>query len=156
MQPVLPIVFALAVQQIPLQAGMTLTYVHRNFDRNRDDEIRTWIVRMTAEESVWNAEWVANPCPGPEDHMSRREQLGARSMDFARGGTADQTVAEHRPHTLYMLSARLLRGARPRRAAWLPRAAAPPIRRSRSPGRTRSTCCPPGCCAASARARRWT
>src|ERR1041384_7624214 len=112
MQPVLPIVFALAVQQIPLQAGMTLTYVHRNFDRNRDDEIRTWIVRMTGEESVWNAEWVANPCPGPEDHMSRREQLGARSMDFARGGTADQTVAEHRPHTLYMLSARLLRGLR--------------------------------------------
>lgn len=110
MQPILPIVFALAAQQIPLQAGMTLTYVHRNFDRNRDDELRTWIVRMTDEESVWNAEWVANPCPGPEDHMSRRERLGARNMDFARGGTADQTTPEKRPHTLYMLSARLLRG----------------------------------------------
>lgn len=102
----------LASQQIPLQAGMTLTYVHRNFDRNRDDELRTWIVRMTDDESVWNAEWVANPCPGPEDHMSRRERLGSRELDFARGGTADQTTAEHRPHTLYMLSARLLRGLR--------------------------------------------
>ncbi|HTI06877.1 MAG TPA: OmpA family protein [Gemmatimonadales bacterium] len=112
MQPVLPIVFALWAQQIPLQAGMTLTYVHRNFDRQRDDEIRTWIVRMTDEESVWNAEWVANPCSGPEDHMSRRERLGARELDFARGGTADQTTAEHRPHTLYMLSGRLLRGLR--------------------------------------------
>ena len=110
MQPVLPIIFALAVQQIPLQAGLTLTYVHRNFDRKRDDEFRTWVVRVTDEESVWNGEWVANPCPGPDDHMSRREQAGARSMDFARGGSVDQTVAEHRPHTLYMLSARLMRG----------------------------------------------
>ena len=100
----------LASQQIPLEAGLTLTYVHRNFDRRRDDELRTWIVRMTDEESVWNAEWVANPCPGPEDHMSRRERLGARNMDFARGGTADQTVAERRPHTLYMLSQRLVHG----------------------------------------------
>lgn len=110
MQPVLPIIFALAVQQIPLQAGLTLTYVHRNFDREHDIELRTWIVRMTDEESVWNAVWVAEPCPGPEDHMSRRERLGARNMDFARGGTADQTTPEKRPHTLYMLSTRLLRG----------------------------------------------
>src|ERR1041385_3211560 len=110
MQPVLPIVFALAVQQIPLQAGMTLTYVHRNFDRNRDDEIRTWIVRMTGEESVWNAEWVANPCPGPEAPMWRPNQLGPGGMDFARGGTPDQPAAEPGPHTLSMLSARLLRG----------------------------------------------
>ena len=97
-------------QTIPLQAGLTLTYVHRNFDRNRDDELRTWIVRMSDSESVWNAEWVANPCPGVEDHMSRRERLGSRQMDFARGGTADQTLPEHHPHTLYMLSQRLWRG----------------------------------------------
>ena len=59
----------LAAQAIPLQTGLTLTYVHRNFDRIRDDEFRTWIVRMSDSESVWNAEWVADPCPGPEDHM---------------------------------------------------------------------------------------
>ena len=110
MQSILSVI--LALQAIPMQPGMTLTYVHRNFDRSRDDELRTWIVRMTDEESVWNAEWVANPCPGPEDHMSRRERLGSRQMDFARGGTSDQTMAERRPHTLYMLSQRLMRGLR--------------------------------------------
>ena len=102
----------LAAQAIPLQPGLTFTYVHRNFDRDVDIELRTWIVRMTDEESVWNAEWVAYPCPGPEDHMSRRERLGSRNMDFARGGTADQTLPERRPHTLYLLSERLLRGLR--------------------------------------------
>ena len=113
MQSILSVVVALhALQAIPMQPGMTLTYVHRNFDRSRDDELRTWIVRMTDEESVWNAEWVANPCPGPEDHMSRRERLGSRQMDFARGGTSDQTMAERRPHTLYMLSQRLMRSLR--------------------------------------------
>lgn len=110
MQPILSVI--LALQAIPMQPGMTLTYVHRNFDRDRDEELRTWIVRMTDEESVWNAEWVAAPCPGPEDHMSRRERLGARQMAFARGGTADQTHPEQRPHTLYMLSQRLMRGLR--------------------------------------------
>ena len=113
MQPILPIIVALhALQAIPMQAGMTFSYVHRNFNRDHDDEIRTWIVRLTDEESVWNAEWVANPCPGPEDHMSRRERLGSREMDFARGGTSDQTLPERRPHTLYMLSQRLMRGLR--------------------------------------------
>lgn len=96
-------------QAIPLAAGLTLTYVHRNFDRNRDDELRTWIVRMSDSESVWNAEWVATPCPGVEDHMSRRELGGAREMDFARGGTADQALPERHPHTLFMLSRRILR-----------------------------------------------
>ncbi|HEY6853696.1 MAG TPA: OmpA family protein [Gemmatimonadales bacterium] len=96
-------------QAIPLQAGLTLTYVHRNFDRNRDDEFRTWIVRMSDSESVWNAEWVADPCPGPDDRMSRREQAGARELDFARGGMMDQTLPERHPHTLYMLSRRILR-----------------------------------------------
>jgi outer membrane protein OmpA-like peptidoglycan-associated protein len=100
----------LAAQAIPLRQGLTFTYVHRNFDRNRDDEWRTWIVRMTDDESVWNGEWVANPCPGVEDHMSRRERLGSREMDFARGGANDQTLPERRPHTLYLLSQRLLRG----------------------------------------------
>lgn len=99
----------LAAQGIPMQAGMSLTYVHRNFDRNRDDEFRTWIVRLSDSESVWNAEWVADPCPGPDDHMSRREQAGAREMDFARGGMMDQTLPERHPHTLYMLSRRILR-----------------------------------------------
>jgi len=113
MQSILSVIgFLHALQAIPMQPGMTLTYVHRNFDRNRDDEIRTWIVRMTDEETVWSAEWVANPCPGPEDHMSRRERLGSRQMDFARGGTSDQTMAERRPHTLYMLSQRLMHGLR--------------------------------------------
>jgi outer membrane protein OmpA-like peptidoglycan-associated protein len=99
----------LTAQAIPIQAGMSLTYVHRNFHRNRDDEIRTWIVRVSDSESVWSAEWVADPCPGPEDHMSRREQAGAREMDFARGGTMDQTLPERHPHTLFMLSRRILR-----------------------------------------------
>ena len=67
-------------QVIPIASGLTLTYVHRNFDRNRDDEFRTWVVRASDSESVWNAAWVADPCPGPEDHMSRREQAGAREM----------------------------------------------------------------------------
>jgi outer membrane protein OmpA-like peptidoglycan-associated protein len=102
----------LAAQAIPMRPGLTFTYVHRNFDRDVDIELRTWIARMTDEESVWNAEWVAYPCPGPEDHMSRRERLGSRNMDFARGGTADQTLAERRPHTLYLLSQRLLLGLR--------------------------------------------
>ena len=102
----------LAAQAIPLRQGLTFIYVHRNFDRDVDIELRTWIVRMTDEESVWNAEWVAHPCPGPEDHMSRRERLGSRNMDFARGGTADQTLPERRPHTLYLLSQRLLLGLR--------------------------------------------
>ncbi len=44
--------------------------------------------------------------------MSRRERLGSRQMDFARGGTSDQTMAERRPHTLYMLSQRLMHGLR--------------------------------------------
>ena len=100
----------LAAQAIPLRQGLTFTYVHRNFDRNVDDEWRTWIVRMTDEESVWNGEWVANPCPGVEDHMSRRERLGSREMDFTRGGANDQTLPERRPHTLYLLSQRLWRG----------------------------------------------
>jgi len=110
MQPILSVI--LALQAIPMQPGMTFTYVHRNFDRDHDQELRTWIVRMTEEESVWNAVWVANPCPGPEDHMSRRERLGSRQMGFARGGTNDQTLPERRPHTLYMLSQRLMRGLR--------------------------------------------
>jgi len=113
MQPILSVILALHfAQAIPMQPGMTFTYVHRNFDRDHDDEIRVWIVRMTDEESVWNAAWVASPCPGPEDHMSRRERLGSREMDFARGGTSDQTLPERRPHTLYMLSQRLMRGLR--------------------------------------------
>jgi len=99
----------LGAQAIPLRAGLSLTYVHRNFDRNRDDEFRTWVVRMSDSESVWNAEWVADPCPGPEDHMSRREQAGAREMDFVRGGMMDQTLPERHPHTVFMLSKRILR-----------------------------------------------
>ena len=39
MQPILPIIIALA-QAVPMQPGMTLTYVHRNFDRDRDDDGR--------------------------------------------------------------------------------------------------------------------
>lgn len=96
-------------QTIPLREGLTFTYVHRNFHRDRDDEIRVWVVRQSEDESVWNAVWVNDPCPGVEDHMSRREQLGARQLDFARGGTADQVLPERRSHTLYLLSRRIWR-----------------------------------------------
>jgi hypothetical protein len=104
-----------AAQLLPLRPGLTLTYVHRNFDKDHDSEFLAWVIRRDSSETVFGGEFIdLMNTPGRatfEDHMSRREFVGARDVDYGRGGhVAD--FPEHRPHTLYMLSQRLLQRAK--------------------------------------------
>lgn len=99
-----------AAQAIPLREGLVLTYVHRNFNQGMDSELKVWVVRVTDSETVFTAEFthlLGTGRPRFEERMSRRELLGARNLDYGRGGQPASTP-ERRPHTLFMLSQRLL------------------------------------------------
>lgn len=93
-----------------MRPGLTLTWVHRNFNVNHDMELMVSIVRTTDSETTFASEFkeeVGKNLPRFEDHMSRREFLRARNVDYGRGGHV-AGFPEHRPHTLFMLSQRLL------------------------------------------------
>lgn len=122
-RPILIVVLALpwlvpaatAAQRLPMHSGLALTYVHHNFDKDQDMEILVWVIRKDSLETTFGSEFtdlINRPGRAKfEDHMSRREFIGARNLDYGRSGQV-AGAAEKRPHTLFMLSQRLLARAK--------------------------------------------
>ena len=102
----------LGAQAVPLKPGLVLDYAHKNFDKPGDSELLVWINRMTDSETVFGSEFThlmgKKGRAVFEERMSRREFLGARDLDYGRGGLSAATP-EHHPHAMFMLSQRLLR-----------------------------------------------
>jgi outer membrane protein OmpA-like peptidoglycan-associated protein len=102
--------------RIPFAPGVVLTYVMHNLDEKYDREFNSTIVAITPEETEFAVD-MRYPGPGGKmvqgfyhRHQSRRELLGARTIDH--GSTcnpADTVDTRYRGSTLFMASQRLLR-----------------------------------------------
>jgi outer membrane protein OmpA-like peptidoglycan-associated protein len=101
---------------IPFAPGVVLTYVMHNLDEKYDREFNSMIVSVSPEESEFAVDMQYPGADGKSvkgvyhRHQSRRELLGARTIDH--GGTcnsADTLDTRYRGSTLLMTSQRVLR-----------------------------------------------
>lgn len=105
-----------SASSIPFAPGVVLTYVMHNLDEKYDREFNSAIVAVSPEETEFAVDMQYR---GPDGkavkavyhrHQSRRELLGARTIDH--GGTcnpADTLDTRYRGSTLLMTSQRVLR-----------------------------------------------
>ena len=105
-----------SASSIPFAPGVVLTYVMHNLDEKYDREFNSAILAVSPEETEFAVDMQYR---GPDGkavkavyrrHQSRRELLGARTIDH--GGTcnpADTLDTRYRGSTLLMASQRVLR-----------------------------------------------
>jgi outer membrane protein OmpA-like peptidoglycan-associated protein len=101
---------------IPFAPGVVLTYVMHNLDEKYDREFNSTVVAASPEETEFAVDMQYAGADGKgvrgiyHRHQSRRELLGARTIDH--GGTcnaADTLDTHYRGSTLLMASQRVLR-----------------------------------------------
>ena len=101
---------------IPFAPGVVLTYVMHNLDEKYDREFNSTVVAVSPDETEFAVDMQYAGAEGKgvrglyHRHQSRRELLGARTIDH--GGTcnaADTLDTHYRGSTLLMASQRVLR-----------------------------------------------
>lgn len=105
-----------SASSIPFAPGVVLTYVMHNLDEQYDREFNSAIVGVSPDETEFAVDMQYRGADGRpvhavyHRHQSRRELLGARTIDH--GGTcnpADTLDTRYRGSTLLMASQRVLR-----------------------------------------------
>jgi outer membrane protein OmpA-like peptidoglycan-associated protein len=101
-----------AGQQIPMRPGLRLEYAHKNLQAKRERILLIEVLRVTPDEAVVWGRWADPlvPLTPVEEHVSRREMAGARTIDYGRQVPLD--TADNRPRTVAMASQRVLRSLR--------------------------------------------
>ncbi len=112
----LPLETVVAQNTIPFETGVVLNYVMHNLDEPADRQFYSTITSVTPDETVFTEDMHYS---GPDGrrvtamyhrHQSRRELLGARTIDHGTTCNPGDTVdARYRGSTLRMASKRLLR-----------------------------------------------